>query len=853
MAYSGTCLTDGRYNDANIPVEKGKLTSINAQKAVEYVAYKFGYPMSVHTEFLGSTLGLFFKPSIVSGSETYDGESYTVYSYDRGNFNQLKTISPATITASKGKNSGGYIYTELQLMSDLLNKIIVIAANTTRVSSWPQDGNGIDAALLSQPYDWYILTARRYNLPSKISIFDPMINWNVGPIQHDHKYSTKKRFYPVSRIGNKNGVVFQDETSKRVFMLWFNSIQGCKTSASCFKSTNVMELPGANVAIGTPGAADGTFNLYGATSDGVSRIYYFLVSNTPADKNAAQNGNNFVKAMMYRVDSTTGQVQLSKSYNTWQDTGSDPKLNILKGFHSAGSMAYRKGYSEDFYVYTTCEEKSMRRFGIQCKCPSGNVTIGYKMDEPTPKKMAEAFNGDIGTKTIANGTENYYCKKDSFPNFQNTRPNKRAICLCQSNVPGSISPKKGGVKVINATIGMIISRSMWNGHQGAIAVVFDAETLEFTKHTGQTSGHSFANQLFTSSYEHSKFIGVDLGDNIPRGINLHSFDNLGKHSRVVYNFKTWHAGHAKDIDGKMSAVYTELSAASNRTCYQWSNDNNVYTEITQLVELPNKKGYLVFFAGERRPLDNVQVGSNLNNPRNLGLIRVPADIFFSKNITNDIITYTGDGSSKLERGGFYDFYGRWSGQSNIGILWLTNYGPGPGSNNVKESVTRLKAIQFSTNRTLVLYEIWAPTRYNRTMVMVVDDDGRIVCQPIKLMYDMRLAPTDELVLNEWGNIIGYSGSRKRGNQKGDKLIVFELKLGVIGDRCTSISTATNYAPSPQNSNKKKPTKKTTMSPSPSMSTEAEEEAWVSSGWKKIPISIFSGFSYILIPLMVWIA
>ena len=134
--------------------------------------------------------------------------------------------------------------------------------------------------------------------------------------------------------------------------------------------------------------------------------------------------------------------------------------------------------------------------------------------------------------------------------------------------------------------------------------------------------------------------------------------------------------------------------------------------------------------------------------------------------------------------------------------------------------------------------------------MIVDDDGRIVCQPVKLMYDMRLAPTDELVLNEWGNIIGYSGSGKRGNQRGDKLIVFELKLSVIDDRCISISTATNNAPSPLNSNTLPPT----MSPSPSVSTEAkEEEVSVSSGLKKIPISIFSWFSYILIPLMVWIA
>jgi len=92
-------------------------------------------------------------------------------------------------------------------------------------------------------------------------------------------------------------------------------------------------------------------------------------------------------------------------------------------------------------------------------------------------------------------------------------------------------------------IGMIITRSMTKhtdglNHQGGLAAVFDAQTLQLTKNHGQTSGHSFGSSLMLRS--DGKFMGMDLGDNYPRGIRCWNFDEKSIQHRTVYSFKTQH-------------------------------------------------------------------------------------------------------------------------------------------------------------------------------------------------------------------------------------------------------------------------------------------------------------------------
>jgi len=70
------------------------------------------------------------------------------------------------------------------------------------------------------------------------------------------------------------------------------------------------------------------------------------------------------------------------------------------------------------------------------------------------------------------------------------------------------------------------------------------------------------------------FIGFDLGDNYPRGINFWTFSESSWSNDLIYAFKTCHATYSNGYD-----VYTEIST-DETTYYKWSNDNNVYTELS---------------------------------------------------------------------------------------------------------------------------------------------------------------------------------------------------------------------------------------------------------------------------------
>ena len=94
------------------------------------------------------------------------------------------------------------------------------------------------------------------------------------------------------------------------------------------------------------------------------------------------------------------------------------------------------------------------------------------------------------------------------------------------------------------------------------------------------------------------FLGIDLGENYPRGVNLHTFDAKGLRSRVVYTFKVCHAESSRSLDGRSYPVYREASSLG-KTFYQWSNDNRTYTELGGVVE--TDRGITVVFSGEADP------------------------------------------------------------------------------------------------------------------------------------------------------------------------------------------------------------------------------------------------------------
>jgi hypothetical protein len=278
-------------------------------------------------------------------------------------------------------------------------------------------------------------------------------------------------------------------------------------------------------------------------------------------------------------------------------------------------------------------------------------------------------------------------------------------------------------------------------HQGAIAIVVNPSDLTLVKNLGQTSGHSFANSLTMGS--NGNFLGMDLGDNYPRGIHAWEFDSSGNRVGswpLVYTFKTLHGQSPQNAAGKTFPVYSEISG-NGKTFYKFSNDNNVYTELAHSGLVETDDGIIFFFAGERPPLDNSKVGKLMNEPRNLGFTKRSKDL---KQVLSPGAT---------ENGLFYNFGGGETSQTNKGITFLTDY------TALGECVSRPKTARLAKGSNLLTWEIWTETSFVRSELMTVDDNGARVLPVQKPAYPMRLPIADDLIIRD-GVAVAYAGTGK---------------------------------------------------------------------------------------------
>ncbi|MCX6880067.1 MAG: hypothetical protein NTW21_40630 [Verrucomicrobia bacterium] len=296
----------------------------------------------------------------------------------------------------------------------------------------------------------------------------------------------------------------------------------------------------------------------------------------------------------------------------------------------------------------------------------------------------------------------------------------------------------GCMTVAGGRLGLIFSRSMFNGHQGAIGLVYGTAGLDLLKHHGQTSGHSFDSVIQVD--RRGNFLAMDLGDNYPRGLHLHRFDASQRQSQVIYTFKTRHADQPKRVGARTTPRYDEISG-QGRTFYRWSNDNSTYTELGGIAECDG--GIAVVFAGEVSPagraLDNSLITSSHADPRNLGMVLVNHDFENVPQVKGRLIPpgmILSEGKS--ESGGFYDFGGGWRPQNNEGVVWLTDY-----RDRAAENASRVKLARLADNSLLVLWEVWTPDRYVATRMMRIDHAGKKLSGIIDLGSTLRLGRRED--------------------------------------------------------------------------------------------------------------
>ncbi len=280
--------------------------------------------------------------------------------------------------------------------------------------------------------------------------------------------------------------------------------------------------------------------------------------------------------------------------------------------------------------------------------------------------------------------------------------------------------RAGNLRYSKGVLGLILPRTMHRSndglrHQGAIAVTFSAKDLSVLSRLGQTSGHSMANHLALN--DKGAFLGLDLGDNYPRGVHLHEFTKANRTSRLVFTFKTAHATSPRNG----SPVYDEISG-DGQTFYRWSNDNGVYTELGGIVE--GKKAYTIVFATDRSPegrvLDNSRAFRGCDDPRDLALVRVvksfgsaPSGSQVSDSIMADLPR-----KPLSETGGYYDFAGGWRDQRVVGVRWLTDYPSGAGAHAPQ-------LIEREDGSMIVLWERSGDDASLRGMVLGADGEVQV--------------------------------------------------------------------------------------------------------------------------------
>ena len=460
---TGNCNTQLRYCNSDYHVVRGVVHIAAAGDAnvgfAPVEAFKISSANLTATQFT-------YSPSVLYWQQLALGVKHTIYALDR-------TTGVVTSIATEITGGGSeWSATSIKISSQTTDVIYFALKFDIRVSRWPLFDGGVERATLATVLP-FVLMAERFDLssiPGAPQPFQPSNGWNQGIATHSHKYGTFKRFFQVSTKTGGEGIVWQDPTSRNIYVTWLPSTSTSGGATTILLPTLVQAA---------------TSYLEAAVGNDDEEIIYAVM----------EHGNNPDKLTPttfhgFKVDGATGNIIVEKAWDT-SKTG----MNILTHFMSGASLQWSTNTNE---------------------------------------------------------------------------------------------------------LAMIISRTMTRGgdgltHQGAIGLILNAETLDVIKNFGQFSGHSFANFLTVSKnkmvvkngnssildpkwhVDNStiEFLGVDLGDNYPRGINMHRFSLKKRVSKVHYCFKTKHASckitaqtttcPATGGQGGTHPLYPEISSPLPRT------------------------------------------------------------------------------------------------------------------------------------------------------------------------------------------------------------------------------------------------------------------------------------------------
>ena len=288
-------------------------------------------------------------------------------------------------------------------------------------------------------------------------------------------------------------------------------------------------------------------------------------------------------------------------------------------------------------------------------------------------------------------------------------------------------------------LGLILPRTMYVSgdglrHQAAIAVVFSAKTLQVSRMLGTTSSHSKGNILRAN--DKGEFLGLDLGDNYPRGLHLHKLTSSNKVSRVVFTYKTAHGTGPRNG----SPVYEEISEPG-KTFYKWSNDNATYSELGGIID--GRKHYSIVFSTDQSPegkvLDSSRAFRGCDDPRNLAMLRVIKGFHRAPggSVVSDSIMAGLPKDNQVEEGGFFTFGGGWSNQRVTGVHWLTQYGP-------NEAARAPQTALLEDDSILILWEKTGAGG-DSLQAMKIDQSGEVLEGPMQIDLPLRLNRRDGLM------------------------------------------------------------------------------------------------------------